>query len=302
MENSIAPSLRSGRHRRDTFAALPVSGVSPKPEGMIGRPVFLLAMVLAAPLAQASGLTSHSVSYEVKVAADEKLAYAEGQGTYSLTKSCQGWTLGEVYQYGVEKNEKGTARQLGPTSDRIEERLNATEALDASRFSYQVRLRLNGRVTTANAKATLGADGGKLRADLGTYKQTSDLPDGTLPPAAARAALVDALLANRPDPIDIKSVEMLRFHKPIVEHFQRLPPEYMIPTALPKDLKASDKNFAQGRTFAVRRRVGDFNEFGDEFWLLHESGVVLRRLIKRQNVGILLEAHEVSLFPPPKCD
>ena len=95
---------------------------------------------------------------------------------------------------------------------------------------------------------------------------------------------------------------MLRFHKPIVEHFQRLPPGYMIPTTLPKDLKASDKHFAEGRTFAVRRRVGDFNEFGDEFWLLHESGVVLRRLIKRQNVAILLEAHEVSLFPPPKCD
>jgi hypothetical protein len=180
--------------------------------------------------------------------------------------------------------------------------VNATESLDASRFSYQVRLRLNGRVTTANAKATLGANGGKLRADLGTYKQNSDLPAGTLPPAAARAALVDALLANHPDPIDIKSVEMLRFHKPIVEHFQRLPPDYMIPTTLPKNLKTSDKHFAEGRTFAVRRRVGDFNEFGDEFWLLHESGVVLRRLIRRQNVGILLEAHEVSLFPPPKCD
>ncbi len=269
-----------------------------RPDRLLAIAVFACSL-LAAPLAQASGLASQSVSYEVKVAADEKLAYAEGQGSYSLTRSCQGWTIGEVYQFALEK---GAARQLGPTSDRIEERVNASEPLDGSRFSYQVRLRLNGRVTTANAKATLGPDGGKLRADLGTYKQTSDLPAGTLPPAAARAALVDALIANHPDPIDIKSVEMLRFHKPIVEHFQRLPPEYMIPTALPKDLKASDKNFAQGRTFAVRRRVGDFNEFGDEFWLLHESGVVLRRLIKRQNVGILLEAREVSLFPPPKCD
>lgn len=255
-----------------------------------------------APVAQAAGLASHSVTYEVKVAADEKTAYAEGQGTYSLTRSCEGWTLGEVYQFGLEKGEKAAPSKLGPTGDRIEERLSATEPLDASQFAYQVRLRLNGRLTTANAKATLDANGGKLRADLGTYKQTSDLPAGTLPPAAARAALVDALLANRPDPIDIKSVEMLRFHKPIVEHFQRLPPEYMIPTALPKDLKTSDKNFAQGRTFAVRRRVGDFNEFGDEFWLLHESGAVVRRLIKRQNVGILLEAREVTLFPAPKCD
>jgi hypothetical protein len=269
---------------------------------MIGRPVFLLAMVLAAPLAQASGLSSQSVSYEIKAAADEKLGYAEGQGSYSLTKSCQGWTIGEVYQFGLEKGEKSAPSKLGPAGDRIEERVSATEALDASRFAYQVRLRLNGHVTVANVKGTVGADGGKLRADLGTYKQNSDLPAGTLPPAAARAALVDALIANRPDPIDVKTVEMLRFHKPIVEHFQRLPPGYMIPTTLPKDLKASDKHFAEGRTFAVRRRVGDFNEFGDEFWLLHESGVVLRRLIKRQNVAILLEAHEVSLFPPPKCD
>ena len=102
--------------------------------------------------------------------------------------------------------------------------------------------------------------------------------------------------------IEIKSVEMMRFHKPIVQRFQRLPPDYMIPTTLPKDLKASDKDFAKGRTWAIRRRVGDFNEFGDEFWLLHESGVILRRLIKRQNVALLLEAREVTLFPPPKCD
>jgi hypothetical protein len=270
--------------------------------GMIGRPVFLLAMVLATPLAQASGLSSHSVSYEVKLPADEKTAYVEGQGTFSLTRNCQGWTLGEVYQFGLEKNDKNPPKQLDSAADRLEERLTATEALDGSQFAYQARLRLNARTTTATVKATLGADGGKLRADLGTYKQNSDLPAGTLPPAAARAALVDALLANHPDPIDIKTVETLRFHKPIVEHFQRLPPDYMIPTALPKDLKTSDKDFAKGRLFAVRRRVGDFNEFGDEFWLMHESGAIVRRLIKRQNVGILLEAREVTLFPPPKCD
>ena len=145
---------------------------------MIGRPVFLLAMVLAAPLAQASGLSSQSVSYEIKAAADEKLGYAEGQGSYSLTKSCQGWTIGEVYQFGLEKGEKSAPSKLGPAADRIEERVSATEALDASRFAYQVRLRLNGHVAVANVKGTVGADGGKLRADLGTYKQNSDLPAG----------------------------------------------------------------------------------------------------------------------------
>lgn len=269
---------------------------------MIRRAVVLLAMVSMASAAQA-GVASHAVSYEVKLPADaEKGVHAEGQGTYSLTRSCKGWTLGEVYQFAIEKGAAAASKHISPQADRLEERLTATEPPDGSQLAYQTRLRLNARVTTATVKATLGADGGKLRADLGTYKQNSDLPAGTLPPAAARAALVDALLANQPDPIEIKSVEMIRFHKPIVERFQRLPPDYMIPTTLPKDLKVSDKDFARGRTFAVRRRVGDFNEFGDEFWLLHESGAILRRLIKRQNVGLLLEAREVTLFPPPKCN
>jgi hypothetical protein len=274
-----------------------------RPERLF-RLAALAGGLLAAPGAQASGLTSHSVSYEVKLPADaaDKNIYVEGQGTFSLTRNCQSWTLGEVYQFGLEKDDKNPPKQLGSKSDRLEERLTATEPLDGSHLTYQARLRLNGRVTSATAKATMGANGGKLRAELGTYTQASDLPAGTLPPAAARAALVDALLANHPDPIDIKTIELMRFHKPIVEHFQRLPPEYMIPTALPKELHASDKDFAKGRTFAVRRRVGDFNEFGDEFWLLHESGAILRRLIKRQNIGILLEAREVTLFPAPKCD
>jgi len=268
---------------------------------MIGWGVLLLALVLVAPAAHA-GLSSHAVSYQVQLPADaEKTVYAEGQGTYSLTRSCKGFTVGEVYQFGIERGAAGI-KQLSQQADRIEERLTVTEPLDAAQLAYQTRVRLNARVTTATVKASLGPDGGKLRADLGTYTQNSDLPAGTLPPAAARAALVDALMAGQPDPIEIKTVELLRFHKPIVEKFQRLPPEYMIPTALPKDLRVSDKDFAKGRTFAVRRRVGEFNEFGDEFWLLHESGAILRRLLKRQNVNILMEAREVTLFPPPKCD
>ena len=123
---------------------------------MIGRPVFLLAMVLAAPLAQASGLTSHSVSYEVKLPADaaDKNIYVEGQGTFSLTRNCQSWTLGEVYQFGIEKGTTAAPKQLGPTADRLEERLTESEPLDGSHLTYQARLRLNGRVTSATAKAT----------------------------------------------------------------------------------------------------------------------------------------------------
>ena len=77
----------------------------------------LLAMVCVAPGAQA-GLSSHSVSYEVKLAADaDKSFHVEGMGTYSLTRSCKGWTLGEVYQFGIEKGEKVAPKQLGDKAD-----------------------------------------------------------------------------------------------------------------------------------------------------------------------------------------
>ena len=269
---------------------------------MTGRAVLLLAIVLAAPSAQAAGLASHSVSYEVKLPADaDPKTYAEGQGTVSLSKSCQGWTLGEVFQFGIEKGATAVPKQLGAAGTRIEERVSAKESLDGRTLSYQSRLRLNARISTATGQATLGKDAGKVEVELGTYTQKSDLPAGTLAPAAARAALVAALLGNRPDPIEIRTVDMLRFHKPIVQHFQRTPPDYMMPSAYPKDLRASDKEFAKGRTWAVRRRVTDFNETGDEFWLLHESGVILRQLVKRQGTGLLLEAREVTLFPTPAC-
>jgi hypothetical protein len=271
---------------------------------MTARIVFLLAIVLAAPVAHGQGLASHSVSYDVKLPADaEKTVFAEGQGTFSATKSCQGWTVGEVFQFGVEKGATTAPKQLGDKADRSEERLNAQESADGRTLSYQSRLRLNARVTSASGKASLGAAAGKLSATVGSYTQNSDLPAGTLAPAAARAALIEALLANKPDPIEIRTVELMRFHKPIVQRFQRLPPTdtTTLPLTLPKDMRASDKGFAKGKTWAVRRRVGDFNEFGDEFWLLHESGAIVRQLLSRQGTKLLLEAREVTLFPPPTC-
>ena len=53
--------------------------------------------------------------------------------------------------------------------------------------------------------------------------------------------------------------------------------------------------------FALLRRVPDFNEFGDELWLMHESGAIVRQIIQRQGVKLLLEAREVTLFPAPTC-
>src|SRR3981189_1798265 len=108
---------------------------------MIWRAVLVLAMVLTAPVAQA-GVSSHSVSYQVQMPADaEKNVYADGQGTYSLTRSCQGWTLGEVYQFAIEKGPPAASKQIGPQADRLEERLTAVEPLDGSQVNYQVRLR-----------------------------------------------------------------------------------------------------------------------------------------------------------------
>src|SRR6185369_901347 len=116
------------------------------------------------------------------------------------------------------------------------------------------------------------------------------------------AALVEALLANKPDPIEIHTVELMRFHKPVVQRFTRLAPtDPNLPLGLPKDLRASDKAFGKGRTFALMRRIGNFNEFGDEFWLMHESGAVVRQVLSRQGSKLQLEAREVTLFPAPNC-
>ena len=83
----------------------------------------------------------------------------------------------------------------------------------------------------------------------------------------------------------------------------QLPPhDLAISRALPKDLKTSDKDFATGRTWAVLRRVADFNEFGDELWLVHQSGAIVRQIIQRQGIKLLLEAREITLFPAPKCE
>jgi hypothetical protein len=264
----------------------------------------LVALLLATPPVHAQGLRSHSVSYQVQVAPDaDKLFFAEGQGTFSLSKSCEGWTLGEVFQFAIEKGTSSAPRQIGKSADRIEERLTTKESADGRTLSYQTRLRLNARVTTASGKATLGGAGtGRLSTDLGTYTQNSDLPAGTLAPAAARASLVEALLANRPDPIEVNTVELMRFHKPVVQRFHRLPPgDTRIATTLPKDMRSSDKEFGQGRTWPLLRRIGNFNEFGDEFWLLHESGAVVRQVLTRQTAKMVLEAREVTFFPPPTC-
>ena len=111
------------------------------------------------------------------------------------------------------------------------------------------------------------------------------------------------MIADTQGKFEIRTVELLRFHKPIVQQFIQLPPhDLAISRALPKDLKTSDKDFANGRTWAVLRRVADFNEFGDELWLIHQSGAIVRQIIQRQGIKLLLEAREITLFPAPKCD
>jgi hypothetical protein len=265
--------------------------------------LLLLAALALAPAARADGLASHSVVYNVKAAPSEKEAYVEAQASFTLTKHCDGWTLGEIFQLGVDKGPAASGQKaLGARADREEERVTAQESLDGSTLTYQTQLRQNARLTRVIGKARLGEAPGKLNADLGRYKQDSDLPAGTLAPAAARAALIGALIANRPGNIEIRTVDLLRFHKPVVQTFLRLPPEDpAIARALPKDMHASDKDFANGRTWALRRKVPDFNEFGDELWLIHESGAIVRQIVQRQGVKLLFEAREVTLFPPPTC-
>ena len=263
----------------------------------------LLAAVTLALAAEAEGLQSHSVTYDVKPLKEAKDVYLEGQATFTLTRKCDGWTLGEILQLGIEKGPTAGGKKLTPKADRLEEKVTAQESLDGRTLSYQTRLRQNARVTTATGKATMGAEPGKLSVDLGRYKQDSDLPAGTLAPAAARSALLAALNANRPGKIEIPTVELLRFHKPIAQTFAQLPPgNAAISRELPKEMRTSDKDFAKGRLWAVLRHVPDFNEFGDELWLIHESGAVVRQIIQRDGVKFLLEAREVTMFPAPTCN
>jgi hypothetical protein len=263
----------------------------------------LLATLTAAPAAQAEGLQSHSVVYDVKPAKEDKDLYVEAQATFTLTKRCDGWTLGEIFQFGIDKGPGAAAqKKLTAKAERVEERVTAQESLDGRTLTYQTQLRQNARLTKATGIATLGAEPGKLAADLGSYKQDSDLPAGTLAPAAGRTALLEALIANKPGVIEIRTVDLLRFHKPILQKFAQLPPDDpAIARTLPKDMHASDKDFAKGRMWALLRRVPDFNEFGDELWLMHESGAIVRQIIQRQGVKLLLEAREVTLFPAPTC-
>jgi hypothetical protein len=273
---------------------------------MESRPLTLFALLAAltvAPAAWADGLQSHSVVYDVKAAPSEKDAYVEAQATFTLTKRCDGWTLGEIFQFAIEKGPGAAAqKRLTAKSERVEERITAQESLDGRTFSYQTRLRQNARVTIATGKATLGAEPGELTIDLGSYKQDSVLPAGTLAPAVARAALLAALIANKPGVIEIRTVDLLRFHKPIVQKFAQFPPDDpAIARNLPKDMRASDKDVAKGRMWALLRRVPEFNEFGDELWLMHESGAIVRQIIQRQGIKLMLEAREVTLFPAPTC-
>jgi hypothetical protein len=259
-----------------------------------------VALLLMAPLAEADGLKGSSVTYEVKPFKEDKIAYAEGQASSTLSSSCKERSFGEILLMAIERK-NAAAKTITEKSERVEEKVSAQEALDGSTLTYQTRLRHDARIDTARGTATLGAAPGHLHTVLSRYKQDSDLPAGTLPPAAARAALVEALMANKPGKIEIGTVEMYRFHKPIKQIFTRLAPEdSAIAGGLPKDLKAP-KDFAAGRLWALKRQVPEFNEFGDEYWLLHESGAIVRQVTTRYGVKLQFEAKEVSIFPAPAC-
>ena len=264
-------------------------------------PVLLfVTLVLIGSVARADGLVGHSVTYDVKPLKEDKAVYLEGQASSTISRSCQEWTLGDILLLAVERKEAGR-KKITEKSERIEEKVSAQEALDGSTLKYQTRLRTDARIDTANATAALGKEPGRLHAVLSRYTQDSALPAGTLPPAAARAALVEALLSNKPGRIEIDTIEMFRFHKPVKQIFTRLAPEdAAIARSLPKDLKAP-KDFAAGKMWALKRQVPEFNEFGDEFWLLHESGAIVRAIVQRQKIPLLLEARDVSIFPAPTC-
>src|SRR5260370_9457124 len=125
----------------------------------------MLAALTVAPAAWADGLVSHSVVYDVKAAPSEKEAYVEAQASFTLTRRCDGWTLGEILQFGIDKGPAAPAqKKLSDKAERVEEKVTAQEALDGRTLAYQTRLRQNPRGTTATGKATLAPQPGKRTA------------------------------------------------------------------------------------------------------------------------------------------
>ena len=80
--------------------------------GRVFLGLVLLAALTAASAADAQGLQSQSVFYDVKpIKADPEL-YLEGTASFTLTRSCDGWALGEVFQLAMEKGQAAAAKKL----------------------------------------------------------------------------------------------------------------------------------------------------------------------------------------------
>ena len=70
---------------------------------MVARTLLLVLVWLTLePTAWAQSLVSHSVIYDVKPAKGDAELFFEGQATFTLARRCDGWSLGEVFQFQVK--------------------------------------------------------------------------------------------------------------------------------------------------------------------------------------------------------
>ena len=79
------------------------------------------------------------------------LGFRQSQGT---SKSCQGWTLGEVFQFGIEKG-GANPKQLGAAANRIEERVSAKESLDGRSYSDAALARVTHGIVMRPGRLTV---------------------------------------------------------------------------------------------------------------------------------------------------
>jgi hypothetical protein len=267
--------------------------------------VSVLAGIVAATPAAAADLQPHAVTYQVMVEKPPADTAVASQVSGTLTKTCDGWTLGGAVYYGIERNIKGREANapLSGNADTYQERLSITEKNDGKSLQYTARYTVNNR--GEEVRGTIAADG-TLDVKSDRLPRKVKLPAETVLPVGLRAKLIDALPRDdkaRPT-ITIRTVELGRFHEDTDVTFTLAPP---LPIAKPTkaDPKAGtpkvESPLLKGRSWTVKQVSKEHADWMESTFEIFESGVITRYTFKREGIVWRADIKELTTFLPPKC-